>query len=93
MLIHLMLIIRILFTNYDIITDFLNLAFCSEHFISIKHRILPTFNIKQNSILIACVPLTFHLLNYIHIYRGNTRGRERMVVGFTTTRPISVYHH
>jgi predicted oxidoreductase len=32
--------IRILFTNYDIITYFLNLASCSEHFISIKHRIL-----------------------------------------------------
>ena len=35
--------IRIVFTNYDIITYFLNLAFCSEHFISIKHRILATF--------------------------------------------------
>ena len=33
-----------LFTNYDIITDFLNLTFCSEHSISIKHRILATFN-------------------------------------------------
>ena len=42
-----MLIIRILFTNYDIITDFLNQAFCSEHFISIKHRILATFNINK----------------------------------------------
>jgi hypothetical protein len=30
--------IQILFTNYDIITYFLNLASCSEHFISIKHR-------------------------------------------------------
>jgi uncharacterized protein YbbC (DUF1343 family) len=30
--------IRILFTNYDIIAYFLNLAFCSEHFISIEHR-------------------------------------------------------
>jgi hypothetical protein len=35
--------IRILFTNYDIIAYFLNLASCSEHFISIKHRILATF--------------------------------------------------
>jgi hypothetical protein len=25
----------------------LNLAFCLEHFISIKHRILATFNIKK----------------------------------------------
>ena len=32
--------IQILFTNYDIIAYFLNLASCSEHFISIKHRIL-----------------------------------------------------
>ena len=39
--------IRILFTNYDIITYFLNLASCSEHFISIKHRILATFNINK----------------------------------------------
>jgi hypothetical protein len=46
-----MLIIQILFTNYDIITECLTLAFCSEHFISIKHRILATFNIKKNSIL------------------------------------------
>ena len=42
-----MLNIQILFTNYDIITDFLNLSFCSEHFISIKHRILATFNINK----------------------------------------------
>ena len=50
--------IQILFTNYDIITYFLNLASCSEHFISIKHRILPTFNInKKKSILTACMPL------------------------------------
>jgi hypothetical protein len=40
--------IRILFTNYDIITYFLNLASCSEHLISIKHRILATFNINKN---------------------------------------------
>jgi hypothetical protein len=39
--------IQILFTNYDITAHFLNLASCSEHFISIKHRILATFNIKK----------------------------------------------
>ena len=39
--------IQILFTNYDIITYALNLASCSEHFISIKHRILATFNINK----------------------------------------------
>jgi len=44
--------IRIIFTNYDIIADtnekcILNLAFCSEYFISIKHRILATFNINK----------------------------------------------
>ena len=42
-----MLNIPIIFTNYDIISDFLNLPFCSEHFISIKHRILATFNISK----------------------------------------------
>ena len=40
--------IRILFTNYDIIAYFLNLASCPEHFMSIKHRILATFNINNN---------------------------------------------
>jgi hypothetical protein len=44
-----MLNIQILITNYDIITDFLNLAFCSEHFISIKHQILATLKKKFNS--------------------------------------------
>jgi hypothetical protein len=39
--------IRILFTNYDIIAYLLNLASCSEHFNSIKHRILVTFNINK----------------------------------------------
>jgi hypothetical protein len=39
--------IRILFTNYDIITYFLNLVSCSEYFISIKHRILAIFNINK----------------------------------------------
>ena len=39
--------IQILFTNYDIIAYFFNLASCSEHFISIKHRILATFNINK----------------------------------------------
>ena len=41
--------IRILFTNYDIISYFLNLASCSEHFISIKHRIVAIFNINKNN--------------------------------------------
>ena len=37
---------------------------CSEHFISIKHRILATFNInKKNSILTACMPLNVMPLN------------------------------
>jgi hypothetical protein len=58
--------IRIHFTNYDIIAYSLNLASCSEHFISIKHRILATFNInKKNSILTACMPLIHNILKYI----------------------------
>ena len=35
--------------NYDIIAYFLCLASCSEHFISIKHRILATFNINKTN--------------------------------------------
>ena len=49
--------IQILFTNYDIITYFLNLVSCSEHFISIKHRILATFNINKKIYLSDCMPL------------------------------------
>jgi hypothetical protein len=41
--------IRILSTNYDIITYFLNLTSCSEHFISVKHRILAIFNINKKN--------------------------------------------
>ena len=41
--------IRILFTNYDIITFSLNLVSCSEHFISIKYRILATFDINKKN--------------------------------------------
>jgi hypothetical protein len=40
---------QIIFTNYDIIAYFFNLASCSEHFISIKHRILATFNINKKN--------------------------------------------
>ena len=39
--------IQILFTYYDIIIDFLNLAFCSEHFIDIKYWILAIFNMNK----------------------------------------------
>ena len=43
--------VRILFTDYDIITYFFfNLTSCSEHFISIKHRILTTFNVNKKKI-------------------------------------------
>ena len=51
--------IRLLFTNYDIIAYiFLNLASCSEHFISIKHRILATFNLTKKINLSDCMTLT-----------------------------------
>ena len=39
--------IRIIFTNYDIITYFLNLVSCSENFIRITHRILATVNMNK----------------------------------------------
>jgi len=49
--------VRILFTNYDIIVYFLNLSSCSKHFISIKHRILATFNINKTINLSDGMPL------------------------------------
>ena len=56
--------IRILFTNYDIIAYFLNLASCSEHFISIKHRILATFNNNKKINLSYCMPVK-HLIIFL----------------------------
>jgi hypothetical protein len=51
-----MLNIRIHFIDYAIIADFLSLDICSEHFISIKHPILATFNTnkKFNSDSLGC---------------------------------------
>ena len=40
--------IRIIFPNY-IITYCLSLVSCSEHFISIKHRILATYNMNKKN--------------------------------------------
>ena len=70
--------IRILFTNYDIITYFLNLASCSEHFISIKHRILTTFNINKKKINLSdCMPLNIDIYrNTIMSYMICTRRRD-----------------
>jgi hypothetical protein len=42
---------------------------------------------KKNSVLAS----TFWQL--IKTIRGGCRGRDRMVVGFTTTNAISTYHH
>jgi hypothetical protein len=60
-----MLNIQILFTNYDIIAYFLNLAFCSEHFISIINRILATFNINKK-------------FNYDSLYAFNARNNQTL---------------
>jgi hypothetical protein len=61
-----MLSIRILFANYDIITYLLSMPFCAEHFISMKHWILATFNIIKKKNLTACVPLNVVVTwNYI----------------------------
>jgi hypothetical protein len=62
--------IRILSTNYDIIAYFLNLASCSEHFISIKHRILATFNINKKiqfsqPLTISSNPGTFEFFKFL----------------------------
>ena len=66
---------RILFNNYDIITYFLNLAFCSEHFISIKHRILATFNINKK-------------INSNSLYAFNTQVHDRSPYWFDTGTSI-----
>ena len=47
--------IQILFTNYDIITYFLNLAFCSEHFIYKTSNIGNFWYKPKKLILSACI--------------------------------------
>ena len=81
--------ILILFTNCDIITYFLNLASCSKHFISIKHRILATFNINKKNqfeLLYAFKYILYQvivgepLLNLIHSLCRLMRGGERSIL-------------
>ena len=87
MLSHPMLNIRILFTNYDIIADFLNLAFCSEHCISIKHRILATVNINKN--FNSDSLCAFKVLNDSNImWYGNRVGVKCRCVKMQGLRPI-----
>jgi hypothetical protein len=67
--------IQILFTNYDIITYALNLASCSEHFISINHRILANPNFakrpdKGNTVnKLYCILLTTLELTWLYFFR------------------------
>ena len=46
--------------------------------------------------LLKCVDLTTTVINVIDAALNTNRdhrGRDRMVVGFTTTHAISAYHH
>ena len=56
--------------NYDIIAYFLCLASCSEHFISIKHRILATFNINKTNQFerLYAFKLSFIYIFILHMY-------------------------
>ena len=60
--------IRILFTNYDIIAYFLNLASCAEHFISIKHRILATLYAFKQSHASRSIDLTVKLELHCQVF-------------------------
>ena len=40
-----------------------------------------------------CIDLNWYWLLFNIIYPGSSRGRDRIVVGFTTTYVISAYHH
>jgi len=52
------------------------------------HFILPKHGLCKN-----CWKLSFMFIEHgIFMFRG-LRGRERMIVGFTTTCAISAYHH
>jgi hypothetical protein len=49
------------------------------------------FNKSSESLIGRTVPVSLSILNFLGI-RGR-RGRDRMIVGFTTTYTSSVYHH
>ena len=54
---------------------------------------LPVFSVSR---IVLCVCVIFALCSSCVLYPmllGVRRGRDHMVVGFTTTRAISVYHH
>ena len=44
-------------------------------------------------VIISNVYFYRYLWKLIHIYYRGHRGRDRMVIGFTTTYAISAYHH
>jgi hypothetical protein len=50
--------IQILFTNYDIIAYFLNLASCSEHFISIEGQNIYILKMCQIAVHIQLISQT-----------------------------------
>jgi len=51
------------------------------------------FNIRENKIIPSTINYQFILNNIQLPLSGGRRGRDRMVVGFTTTYAISAYHH
>jgi hypothetical protein len=70
-----------------------------------EHKFVSSYIYIAHIVYAPCGPLIGELINlwlmtYIYIYillklniLANRRGRDRMVVGFTTTSAISGYHH
>jgi hypothetical protein len=49
---------------------------------------LPSRDAKHNLVLVSML----HFHSHIDV-KGGRRGRDRIVVGFTTTHAINAYHH
>ena len=55
--------------------------------------ILKLFTNFQNIIFLVKIVANASLINIIDKKKGGRRGRDRMVVGFTTTCAIGAHHH
>ena len=55
---------------------------------------LPCYTSDKNNEMVEKPLFNFHRhMNKSSIYKGCSRGRNHMTIGFTTTYAISVYHH
>ena len=66
-----------------------SLSATDELLLTLHHAKINSIFIKFGSTIVTGISLTKKLQNVF----GGRRGRDRMVIGFTTSYAISAYHH